>query len=95
MRQRFCRARGLLARAQRLVAEGKINEALVLFERAGTLPKSPAGLYVHWALALSEAGRLEEAVQVMQQALTLQPSNAVLSKEMSRSILLTKGICTS
>ena len=78
MIRHFCTARGLLTRAQRLVVAGKINEALVLFERAGTLPKPSAGLYLHWALALSEAGRLDEAVQAMQQALTLQPSNAVL-----------------
>ena len=78
MRQRFCAARGLLTRAQRLMAAGKINEALVLFERAGALSKPPAGLYLHWALALSEASRLDEAVQAMQQALALQPTNAVL-----------------
>lgn len=78
MRQRFCTARGLLTRAQHLVAEGKTTEALELFERAGTVPKPPAGLYVHWALALSESGRLDEAVQAMQQALVLRPTNPVL-----------------
>jgi tetratricopeptide (TPR) repeat protein len=72
------RAGQLLTRGQRLVAQQRFSEALPVFAQAVALRPRAAGLYLHQALALSEAGRLAEATTALQQAMALQPANPVL-----------------
>ena len=72
------RAARLFAHAQQLTAQDCMDEALAVFD--ALLPQRPpsAGVYLHWALALSEAARLDAAVHAMHQAMALEPDNAVL-----------------
>jgi tetratricopeptide (TPR) repeat protein len=75
---RLCRAERLFCRAQKLVIQDRLHEALDAFQQALALQPRAAGIYLHWALALAEADRLLEAHEAMQQAIALQPANPVL-----------------
>ena len=72
------RAARLFAHAQQLTAQGCIDEALAVFDTLLAQRPPSAGVYLHWALALSEATRLDAAVPAMHQAMALEPDNAVL-----------------
>lgn len=75
---RMMRAARLFTQAQRLTAQDQLDEALAAFDRILEARSPTAGIYLHQALALSEAARLEEAMQAMHQAIALEPHNAVL-----------------
>jgi tetratricopeptide (TPR) repeat protein len=72
------RAARLFAHAQQLTAQDCIDEALAVFDTLLLQRPPSAGVYLHWALALSEAARLDAAVHAMHQAMALEPHNAVL-----------------
>ena len=72
------RAARLFAHAQQLTAQDCIDEALAVFDTLLAQRPPSAGVYLHWALALSEAMRLDAAVHAMHQAMALEPDNAVL-----------------
>ncbi|MDH3601414.1 MAG: tetratricopeptide repeat protein [Candidatus Tectomicrobia bacterium] len=72
------RAARLFAHAQHLTAQDRIDEALAVFDTLLAQRPPSAGVYLHWALALSEASRLDAAVHAMHQAMALEPDNAVL-----------------
>ena len=72
------RATWLFAYAQRLAAQDRLEDALAMFERVADRHPRSAGAYLHWALTLSEAGRVDEAIDKLQQAMALKPSNAIL-----------------
>lgn len=75
---RLSRAERLFSRGQKLVAQDNLEAALDAFSDALTLRPRATGLHLHRALALAAAGRLQEAVEAMQQAMTQQPTNPVL-----------------
>jgi tetratricopeptide (TPR) repeat protein len=75
---RLYRAERLFSLGQKLAAQERVEAALRAFEQALALRPRAVGISLHWALALSEAGRLSEAQEVLQQAMTLQPTNPVL-----------------
>jgi tetratricopeptide (TPR) repeat protein len=72
------RAARLFAHAQQLTAQDRIDEALAVFDTLLAQRPPSAGIYLHWALALSEAMRLDAAVHAMREAMALEPDNAVL-----------------
>lgn len=72
------RARRLLSQAQQLTAKNEIGAALATFDRLLTKGSVSPGVYLHWALALSEAGRLQPAIEAMQNAMEQQPTHAAL-----------------
>src|SRR5687768_11273456 len=72
------RATRLFAYAQRLAAQDRLEDALAMFERIAALQAGSAGLYLHWGLTLSEANRLDAAVDRLQQAIASTPTNVVL-----------------
>jgi tetratricopeptide (TPR) repeat protein len=74
---RMTTAERLFTRGQRHAAQQRLPEALAAFEQAAALRPRAAGIHIHWALALAEAGALAPAVEVMQQALAWQPTNPV------------------
>ncbi len=75
---RLTRVERLFTRAQNLVALGYPEKGLEVFCQVQALDPSHSGVYLHWALALSDLGCFDKAYETMQQALALQPSNAVL-----------------
>ncbi|HEY7490868.1 MAG TPA: tetratricopeptide repeat protein [Candidatus Tectomicrobia bacterium] len=75
---RLTKAERLFSRGQTLVAQDNLEAALAAFSEALTLRPCASGMRLHWALALAAAGRLQEAVEAMQQAITQQPTNPVL-----------------
>jgi tetratricopeptide (TPR) repeat protein len=72
------RAARLFAHAQQLTAQDCIDEALAVFDTLLAQRPPSSGVYLHWALALSEAARLDAALRAMHQAMALEPDNAVL-----------------
>jgi tetratricopeptide (TPR) repeat protein len=72
------RAAQLFDRAQHLTAQDRLDEALAVFDILLAKRSPSAGVYLHWALALSEAARLDAAVDAMHQAMILEPDNAVV-----------------
>ncbi len=72
------RAARLFTQAQRLTAQDRLDEALAIFDQLVAARSPSVGVYLHWALALSEASRLEAAVEAMHQAMALEPDNAVI-----------------
>lgn len=78
MLARLSRAERLFTEAQKLAGQGKMAEAIAAFEAAHALSPAHVGVYLHWALALSEVGRHGKACEVMRQAIALQPSSPVL-----------------
>jgi tetratricopeptide (TPR) repeat protein len=75
---RLTRAERLFSRAQKLVAQDNLEAALDTLSDALALRPRATGLHLHRALALAEVGRLQEAVEAMQQAIAQQPTNPVL-----------------
>lgn len=72
------RASRSFIRGQRLAATGQLDEALNAFEQALERRPQMSGLHLHYAMALSDADRLDDAVAAMQNAMAIEPRNAVL-----------------
>ena len=54
-----------------LLAQGRREEALAVFDKAVQLKPDDAGLWCNLGLALAEAGRIADAIRGLQHALTL------------------------
>ncbi len=63
---------------QRLAANDQLDEALMAFEQALARQPQMVGAHLHYALALSDADRLDEAAAAMHKAMTIDTQNAVL-----------------
>lgn len=72
------RASRCFAQGQDLAANGQLDEALIAFEEALAQRPQMPGAHLHYALALSEADRPDDAVSAMQKAIESNPQNAVL-----------------
>ncbi len=72
------RASRYFAQGQKLTADDQLDEALMAFEQALALQPKIPGAHLHYALALSDAGRLDDAVAAMHHAMEIEPLNAVL-----------------
>lgn len=72
------RASRCFVKGQELAANDQLDEALITYEQALALRPRMAGARLHYALALSEADRLDDAVSAMHEAIAGDPQNAVL-----------------
>src|SRR5215510_11228103 len=87
MMRRVFRATWLFRRGQKLAAQGRFDESIEAFTQAQGLRPRAAGIYLHHALALAETSRWPAAVLLLQQAMTLQPTNPVLPMFLGRIYL--------
>jgi tetratricopeptide (TPR) repeat protein len=67
----------LFSRAQRLVQQDKLDEAIEVFDRALSISPKYSGIYLHKALALSDEKKYEDSVTTIMKAIQLDPSNPV------------------
>ncbi|PON18328.1 hypothetical protein C2W62_08470 [Candidatus Entotheonella serta] len=65
------RASRFFVQGQQLAANDQLDEALNAFEQALARRPHMAGVHLHYAFALSNANRLDEAVAAMQNAMAI------------------------
>ena|GEM_PF-2411362 len=71
------RSQILFSRAQRLVQQGKLNEAIKVFDQALSMSPNWSAIYLHKALVLSDNQEYHDSVTTLMSAIQLYPSNSV------------------
>lgn len=74
---KIIRAEILFSRAQRLVQQDKLDQAIGVFDQALSISPKYGGIYLHKALALSDEEKYEDSVTTIMRAIELDPSNSV------------------
>jgi Flp pilus assembly protein TadD len=77
-------AKELSSRACDLLDAGAFEEAAVMFEGLVVMNHRDPGNWVRLGIAYTEAQRKEEAKQVLETALRLQPDHAIAKKYLAR-----------
>jgi len=65
--------RGLVAKGQSFLEDGKFNDALSFFEQALLLNQDDPDLWNHKGIALRSMGRYEEAMECFNKSLKIDP----------------------